>query len=148
MRARESEDGEAFSSATGNGELREREGEYDDALNAKGNTLDLTVHEIFGGFANGALARLHYLTRRSARTDRTEYVAWNARQYATHWAQRISAAIVFGDAQRALAQVDKLKRQLTTLPRLAHTTTHPAGSRRRSRRLMLATSGRGATARY
>ena len=34
--------------------------------------------------------------------------------YATHWAQRISAAIVFGDAQRALAQVDKLKRQLTT----------------------------------
>ena len=72
------------------------------------------MHEIFGGFVNGALARLHYLTRRSARVDRTEYVAWNALQYATHWAQRISAAIVFGDAQRALAQVDKLKRQLTT----------------------------------
>ena len=79
-------------------------------------TLDLTIHEIFGGFNNGALSRLNFLTRRSKRVDRTEYVGWNALQYATHWAQRISAAIVFGDARRALDHVAKLKRDLADAP--------------------------------
>ena len=39
--------------------------------------------------------------------------AHNATQFATHWSQRISAAIVFGDARRALDYVNTLKLQLT-----------------------------------
>ena len=69
-----------------------------------------------GGFNNGGLKRMDYLARRSKRIDHTDYVAWNALQYATHWAQRISAAVVFGDAKRSLDHLDTLKRNLATSP--------------------------------
>ena len=71
------------------------------------------MHEIFGGFNSGAMARLARLTHRAKRRDSTVYVAHNATQFATHWSQRISAAIVFGDARRALEHVNTLKLQLT-----------------------------------
>ena len=60
------------------------DGEYHDALHVKRNELDLTIHEIFGGFNHGACGRLDRLARRSKRIDHTEYVAYNATAFAAH----------------------------------------------------------------
>eukprot|EP00966_Prymnesium_polylepis_P121455 2806994-Prymnesium_polylepis.1 len=45
-----------FDSATGTGAVRAHKGVYYDALFAKGNTLVLTLHSLWGGLAPGAVA--------------------------------------------------------------------------------------------
>ena len=82
------------------------------------DAVDLTIHEIFGGWNHGACKRLHSLSNRARRWnyDTTHYVSWTARCYISYWAQRITAAIVLGDARRSLAHVDFLKGRLTGAP--------------------------------
>ena len=48
-------------------------------------------------------------TDRAKRLDRTEYVMgdYAARAFAPHWAQLLSAALVIGDAHRALHAVEQ-----------------------------------------
>ena len=96
---------------TGDGRLDGKEGCYHDAQHVKGNELDLTIHEIFGGFSPGAVRRLFRLARRAGtrarpKVDFTQYVSWTAQSFTAHWAQLISAAIVFGDARRSLDHVE------------------------------------------
>ena len=56
----EARDGEQrFDSATGTGAVRAHKGVYHDALFAKGNTLVLTLHSLWGGLAPGAVAHLY-----------------------------------------------------------------------------------------
>ena len=71
----EARDGEQrFDSATGTGAVRAHKGVYRDALFAKGNTLVLTLHSLWGGLAPGAVAHLYTLGQRARTLDRTVYV--------------------------------------------------------------------------
>ena len=62
----------------------------------------LFLAETFGGLAPPAIAHMHWLVARSKRVDRTTYESWAAPSFLTHWTQRLSAAIIGGDARRAL----------------------------------------------
>ena len=94
----------------GTGAVKARRGEYHDAITNKRNTVVLTLHNLWGGFAPGAVERLHALDARSARTDRTAYENWAAMSYGTYWSQRISASIVAADARRCLRRLPGLAR--------------------------------------
>ena len=81
------------------------DGEYHDALHVKGNATRWTSPST-RSLAASTMARAGASTAsltapRSKRVDHTEYVAYNATAFAAHWAQRLSAAIVFGDARGA-----------------------------------------------
>ena len=94
----------------GTGAVKARRGEYHDAITNKRNTVVLTLHNLWGGFAPGATERLRALDARSARTDRTAYENWAAMSYGTYWSQRISASIVAADARRCLRRLPGLAR--------------------------------------
>ena len=94
--------------------LAAKEGCYHDAIHTKRAELWLVIHNLFGG-RNREACKLFNLYRVRARVsgiDRTEYVTTEGEvsrrnDFATHWGQRLSAAIVEADAARALALVDK-----------------------------------------
>ena len=72
------------------------------------------LHNLFGGRNREAckLFNLYKTRARAGGIDRTEYVTTEGEvsrrnDFATHWGQRLSAAIVEADAIRALALVDK-----------------------------------------
>ena len=98
---RRSAEGDArWDSAMGAGAVEAHPGTYHDAIHVKRNTVELRLHNIFGGFNKGAAQALHALSRRPV--DRTVYENWAAAQYKPYWGQRISAAIVMADAKRCL----------------------------------------------
>ena len=81
--------------AAGAGKVAAHSGDYADAL-AKGNTVALIIHNLFGGFAPGAVAYLRRLAARAG--DRTEHRG--SLDFTTFYAQRLSAAVVTADARR------------------------------------------------
>ena len=90
-------------------------GDYDDAINRKGNEFWLVLMEVFGGLAPEGVKLFNlYSQRARVGTDRTEYVATDSatrgpHPFAPHWAQLLSAAVVEGDASRSLRAVDKAR---------------------------------------
>ena len=80
------------------GRVAHHKGDYHDAIHAKRNTVDLSIHNTLGGFNRSAARALHALSKRA--TDRTEYENWVASKFKPYWGQRISAAIVMADAKR------------------------------------------------
>ena len=97
-------------------------GDYDDAINRKGNEFWLVLMEIFGGLAPEGVKLFNLYSKRArVGTDRTEYVATDSatrgpHPFAPHWAQLLSAAVVEGDASRSLRAVDKARSDIP-LPR-------------------------------
>ena len=75
--------------------------------------FNVTLHNVFSGLnKEGAKLFALYKLRAKGGTDRTDYVATDAgardeRGFGPHWAQLLSAAIVKGDARRALQAVDR-----------------------------------------
>ena len=92
-------------------------GAYNDALTSKRNTVSVRLHNIFGAFAPRAERDLRALAKRHG-ADRTDYPPRRERTFdrhqpfVVHWGQRISAAIVMGDACRSLKAIDKRRSQL------------------------------------
>ena len=85
----------------------------------------------FGGFAHGAVRHLRALAARDI-ADRTEYCEGEtAANFVTHHAQRISAAIVTGDARRCLNRIPGLQ-QLAAFAASAAVTVGGATRRRRA----------------
>ena len=78
-------------------------------LHVKHHELDLTIHEIFGGFNVGAVKRIYYLSKRAEKYDTTVYTSWTATKFVPHYAQLISSAIVTGDARRCLDVINHIK---------------------------------------
>ena len=65
--------------------------------------------ETSGGLARPARAHLRWLQSRSKRIDRTPYTGWEPalkkgtrRPFIQHWTQRLSTAMICGDARRGL----------------------------------------------
>ena len=96
-------------SAAGVGAVAAKQGAYDDAIRTKRNTLILTLMNLFGGMAPGAVKRLRELAARSAYVDRTQYESWAAPSFIPYWAQHLSAAVVTADARRCLRRLAGLK---------------------------------------
>ena len=94
-----------WDSASGAGAVKAHSGFYNDALVNKRNTLVLTLHSTWGGFAPGSVKRLHDLEARAARVDRTPYESWAASSYVPYWSQRLSASVVVSDARRCLRRL-------------------------------------------
>jgi hypothetical protein len=90
-------------------------GDYDDAINHKKNEFWLFLMELWGGLAPEGMKLFNlYKERAKAGVDRTEYATNDAQactplHYAPHWTQLLSAAAVIGDAERALAAVDRCR---------------------------------------
>ena len=51
---------------------------------------------------------------KTRRRDTTDYVLGGPSRWMAHWTQRLSAAVVMGDAERALARADDLRQQAAT----------------------------------
>ena len=101
-----------WDSTEGAGAVREHRGQYHDAIVNKRNTVVLTLHNLWGGFAPGAVKRLLALEARAEHTDRTQYEHWSASAYVSYWTQRISASIVKADARRCLRRLPGLARSV------------------------------------
>ena len=98
-----------FAPTTGTGAIAAVKGDYHDAIHTKRTTVVLLLHNIFGGFAPWAVRHLKALAARKI-DDRTEYESWAAADFPTYHAQRISAAIITGDARRCLNRIPGLQR--------------------------------------
>ena len=113
VKARQGE--RSWSNADGAGHVALHKGCYDDAIYVKRNEMWLVIHNVFSGL-NKEGVKLFNLYRARAKhgTDRTDYVAndkgaYDVHSFAPHWAQLLSAAIVKGDARRALHAVDRCR---------------------------------------
>ena len=104
----------AWDPATGTGAVAYHEGAYHDAIHVKRNTVDLRLHNLFGGFGPGAAKALHMLSRRPV--DRTDYESRTAAKFKPYWGQRISAAIVIADAKRCLKRVSRMRSEVRGTP--------------------------------
>ena len=90
---------------------------YDDAIRVKRNEMWLVIHNIFGGlnkegaklFALYKARAKHQAWRRPHRLRATDAGARDGCAFGPHWAQLLSAAVVKGDARRALQAVDKCR---------------------------------------
>ena len=106
----------AWDHAVGKGKVREHQGQYHDALHVKRNMVALILLETFGGFSRPAVKHLRWLKARAARRDLTEYESWRAKGFMVYWTQRISAAVVTGDARRALNALAAKATELAAAP--------------------------------
>jgi hypothetical protein len=104
---------------TGTGRVAEKRGDYYDALHNKRNTVFLFMVSLFGGLSAHALRYMFTLRKRAKqrRHDTTDYVLGGPRQWMAHWTQRLSAAVVMGDAERALARAADLRQQAAAAAR-------------------------------
>ena len=91
--------------------MKEKRGDYYDALYNKRNTVVLFMVSLFGGLSAQALRYMTTLRTRAKtrRRDTTDYVLGGPPRWMAHWTQRLSAAVVMGDAERALARADDLR---------------------------------------
>ena len=83
-------------------------------------TVVLFLLELTGGFSPPAMKHMRWLQARSARRDRTQYTGWAARRresqrgpFMMHWMQRISTAVVTGNARRGLNAIRALEFRFT-----------------------------------
>lgn len=86
----------------------ESPGDYADA-HARRKSVVLFLMETSGGFSPPAKAHIRWLQSRSKRIDRTPYTGWEPatrkgarRPFVQHWTQRLSTAMIIGDARRGL----------------------------------------------
>ena len=105
VRARRGDD--RWSHTRGVGRVSYHPGDYDDAQRKKHNELVLFLMETSGALSPPARRHLRWLHRRSKGIDRTPYDNPAARgrggkPFVQYWTQRLSAAVVAGDARRAL----------------------------------------------
>ncbi len=98
--------------STGRGWVRALAGDYADAL-SKGSTVNLLLHEVYGGMGGSAVAYLGSLAKlaacKSGRDD-TEYhdPPGNKRlSFREHWARALSVAAALGDAARIAARLKR-----------------------------------------
>ena len=84
-----------------------------DALANKRSTVVLFLVELSGALSPPAKRHLRWLAARAKRRDRTPYESWAASTFMSYWLQRISAAIVGGDARRAFTAISKRAGLLT-----------------------------------
>ena len=89
------------------------DGDYHDALANKRSTVVLFLVELSGALSPPAKRHLRWLAARAKRRDRTPYESWAAASFMSYWLQRISAAIVGGDARRAFTAISKRAGLLT-----------------------------------
>ena len=101
---------DAFDHSTGAGYVKAHAGQYDDAINVKGNTVLLLISEIFGG-VNGTslrfLTRLAHLAKGAddaPRYDRAGRVV----PYFVHHARAISRAAALGHGHVLLKHANAL----------------------------------------
>ena len=104
VRARKGD--ERWSHARGVGRVSHHPGDYDDAQRRKRNELVLFHMETSGALSRPARHHLRWLHRRSKGIDRTPYDdpggTGSKPPFVRHWVQRLSAAVVTGDARRTL----------------------------------------------
>ena len=93
---------QAWDPSRGNGAVTARKGDYDDALRRKRNAVILFLVELSGALSPPAKRHLRWLAARAKRRDTTPYESWAAAAFMAYWIQRLSAAIVGGDARRGL----------------------------------------------
>ena len=98
---------ERWSHARGIGRVAHHPGDYDDAQRRKHNELVLFLVETSGALSPPARRHLRWLHRRSKGIDRTPYDNsaagdGGAKPFVQFWTQRLSAAVVTGDARRTL----------------------------------------------
>jgi hypothetical protein len=103
----------AWNPATGTGRVDAHDGDYHDALANKRSTVVLFLVELSGALSPPAKRHLRWLAARAKRRDRTQYESWAAATFMSYWLQRISAAIVGGDARRAFTAISKRAGLLT-----------------------------------
>ena len=89
------------------GRVSHHPGDYDDAQRRKHNELVLFLVETSGALSPPARRHLRWLHRRSKGIDRTPYdnsaaCDGGAKPFVQFWTQRLSAAVVTGDARRTL----------------------------------------------
>ena len=104
---------QACDPATGVGRVAAHDGDYHDALANKRSTVVLFLVELSGALSPPAKRHLRWLAARAKRCDRTTYESWAAASFMSYWLQRISAAIVGGDARRAFTAISKRAGLLT-----------------------------------
>ena len=103
-----------FDHTTGKGYVKHKKGIYYDALFIKKNKLEMLIHETSGGFSPPCVARIKRFGRK-ARTsgDRTHYPTRRSRHqlsYVQFHTQRISSAIVKGEAEGIMTQLTRFNR--------------------------------------
>ena len=108
-----------FDHASGAGYVAYHAGDYVDAIKNRKATVQLLVHETFGGMCPFSALRLRRLARDAVANgcDTTDYtLSSTARSFVPFYAQRISSAIVMNVAQSihdgiSRARSDQLRSQ-------------------------------------
>ena len=99
--------GRDWDHSTGTGAVDAHDGDYDDAQRRKRNHVVLFLIEASSALSPPAYRHVRWLKARSKRRDTTEYEGWATRAkadsqpFVQHWTQRLSAAVIRGDARRA-----------------------------------------------
>jgi hypothetical protein len=107
-----------LSHATGIGYVRERTGDYTDALQVKLNYVGIVLVEASGGlcpFMQAALKKRHKSTKRKGATDRTRYSHHpaNPHSHMRHHAARISTGVVKAQGANIIDECKNLKAMLS-----------------------------------
>ena len=108
--------GEQWDYATGRGYVAAHKGEYHHCTHVLKHTLLLLVSETFGGLSHDALCYLRTLDAKAGKAgcpDRTKY-GDRARKltFFEHYARRLSAAAIIGDAHVTHKIEDELRQRL------------------------------------
>ena len=108
--------GELWDYATGRGYVAEHRGEYHYCTHVLKHTLLLLVSETFGGLSQDALRYLRALDAKAGKAgcpDRTKYDG-RARKltFFEHYARRLSAAAIIGDAHVSHKIEEELRQRL------------------------------------
>ena len=108
--------GEQWDYSTGRGYVAERRGEYHHCMHVLKHTLLLLVSETFGGISQEALRYLRALAAKAGKAgcpDRTKYDG-RARKlsFFEHYARRLSAAAIIGDAHVSHKIEEELRQRL------------------------------------
>ena len=106
---------------TGKGWVREHAGHYADALQ-RGSTVNLLLHELYGGMTGPAFAYLVGLAKLSRRRGGRDDTAYpdppgsKRLSFLEHHSRAISSAVLFGDASRIAAMLTRASEWLAPSP--------------------------------
>ena len=106
---------------TGEGWVREHAGHYADALQ-RGSTVNLLLHELYGGMTGPAFAYLVGLAKLSRRRGGRDDTAYHdppgskRLSFLEHHSRAISSAVLFGDASRIAAMLTRASEWLAPSP--------------------------------
>jgi hypothetical protein len=102
--------------ATGTGAVTAHPGDYHDGRVNKRNHVRLALAETTGALSPPFLRHLAWLRARARRRDRTPFDRWDPPPFLDYWIQRLSAAIVAGDARRGLSALETKADHLGVAP--------------------------------